>query len=971
MRSSLPFSLCICATLGLSLGLCPESTTEYDALRLKARELATSRDFSTAVDCFKAAADAHPQAGENWADLTMAYSDAGNDNGAYQALVKAVDPRSNNPAPSAGQMYMIGVAMMRRSMLPEAAVAFEFTTSLKKDHDGAWLNLGAVQQSLGMAEQAVVSYRKAVAIKASHSAYFNLASSLQALGRLEEASEAVTNALDINSDADTLGVHASISLSLGDPKSALDSCDAALGVDPKHVDSLHTRGLCHHMLGSTSKAIEDLSKAHNLRQDDPSILHSLGAAHAAANNTNAAVGAFDGALQRMQADQNTQPLQAANTLTAKGAALHSGGRVQEAAEVFKNALEVEPQHASAKANLQALFHSSGIDSWFFARLADLDRHQAMREAFKTVLQPGSTVAMVQAGASSLAPLEAALSFESSNRPAKVISLQRRLGMVAFMRRAARANGMHDRMHFEDSDEHFIREAGKADTLLWDISDAADLPHTLSEVEAAKSRMPSVKKVLPEGVVLHAELVQWPLSSASIAVALKDVEGFDVSRFNTLLPGDGATELVHLETQPHEKLSDAFETLKISTGNTPREPAKVEVKVTKAGTANAIVFWTSPTDAGLEGLTTGSACASCRQGLQVLKGNLEVKAGDMVTVKANFLEGILTLSANMQGAAKPKMGGKRLAAKGMHIVPSWHFGMLNDHPRNKAYLTGVEDAITKKGKGSRVLDLGCGSSLLSMMSVRAGAASSICCELEPPIAETANKIVQQNGLAAQVKIVNRDCTKLELNDLPESQQADVLVSEMIDSGLLGDEWLTLLDVARKKNLIKEGAMIVPSSAVVFAAGIELPSQPRPVFSHLSAGGEALLDLREFDLAGRNMTAIADVRMHEITHKRITEDLRAFDFDFMKVPLDLNREHVLEMKAKEPGTVHAVAFWFTMELGGGAQINTSPDTEDGPISHWKQAVQLLQDPVVVKRAGEVLRFKVSHDPSRISFEYLPRR
>ena len=211
------------------------------------------------------------------------------------------------------------------------------------------------------------SYQKAVAIKPSHSAHFNIATSLHSLGRLEEASVAVKKALAINSDADTLATHASIALSLGNHREALEACDAAIGVDSKHVDAHHQRGLTHHMLGDSKKAVKDLVKAHSMRREDPRILHSLGAAHASANSTNSALSAFEGALERMQADPNTHPRDAADTLTAKGATLHASGRTHEAAHSFTSALKLDPGHASAKANLQALFHSSGIDSWFFAR----------------------------------------------------------------------------------------------------------------------------------------------------------------------------------------------------------------------------------------------------------------------------------------------------------------------------------------------------------------------------------------------------------------------------------------------------------------------------------------------------------------------------------------------------------------------------------------------------------------------------
>ena len=123
-------------------------------VREAARKAAREGNFPVAVACFDAASKANPESGENWADLAMANGDAGDHQAAHKALNMAVDPRSKNPPAVAGQMYMVGKGFMQRSMLPEAAVAFEKTTELTPEHGDAWLNLGAMQQSLGMTAEA-------------------------------------------------------------------------------------------------------------------------------------------------------------------------------------------------------------------------------------------------------------------------------------------------------------------------------------------------------------------------------------------------------------------------------------------------------------------------------------------------------------------------------------------------------------------------------------------------------------------------------------------------------------------------------------------------------------------------------------------------------------------------------------------------------------------------------------------------
>jgi type II protein arginine methyltransferase len=47
----------------------------------------------------------------------------------------------------------------------------------------------------------------------------------------------------------------------------------------------------------------------------------------------------------------------------------------------------------------------------------------------------------------------------------------------------------------------------------------------------------------------------------------------------------------------------------------------------------------------------------------------------------------------------------------NAVPTWHFSMMNDAPRNAAY----DEAIRRVVPGRSVLDIGTGAGLLAMMA----------------------------------------------------------------------------------------------------------------------------------------------------------------------------------------------------------------------------------------------------------------
>jgi cytochrome c-type biogenesis protein CcmH/NrfG len=86
-------------------------------------------------------------AGEAWADLAMARMDAGEEDQASEALARALHLEGTASPAEPRQIYMLGLAMMKRSRLGEALASFEYTVKKSPDHGGAWLNLGAMQQN--------------------------------------------------------------------------------------------------------------------------------------------------------------------------------------------------------------------------------------------------------------------------------------------------------------------------------------------------------------------------------------------------------------------------------------------------------------------------------------------------------------------------------------------------------------------------------------------------------------------------------------------------------------------------------------------------------------------------------------------------------------------------------------------------------------------------------------------------------
>jgi predicted nicotinamide N-methyase len=146
---------------------------------------------------------------------------------------------------------------------------------------------------------------------------------------------------------------------------------------------------------------------------------------------------------------------------------------------------------------------------------------------------------------------------------------------------------------------------------------------------------------------------------------------------------------------------------------------------------------------------------------------------------------------------------------MNAVPTWHFAMMNDAPRNAAY----DEAIRRVVPGRSVLDIGTGAGLLAMMAARAGAKSVTSCEQTPWIAAKAREVVAANGLADRIKLIAKHSSELKIGtDL--SERAEVLVTEVFGTSAINE--LVIPTVAHAHaQLLRPGATVVPRAASVRA------------------------------------------------------------------------------------------------------------------------------------------------------------
>lgn len=148
----------------------------------------------------------------------------------------------------------------------------------------------------------------------------------------------------------------------------------------------------------------------------------------------------------------------------------------------------------------------------------------------------------------------------------------------------------------------------------------------------------------------------------------------------------------------------------------------------------------------------------------------------------------------------------------------HYGIHEDMLRDKARTKAYEMAITKSPelfKDKIVLDVGCGTGVLSIFAVKAGAKHVYAVD-NANIYLKAKEIVDLNGFKDKITVING---KIEEIELPV-KEVDIIISEWMGYLLLYEGMFDSVIFAREKWLRKDGkGMLFPNRASMFVKGID--------------------------------------------------------------------------------------------------------------------------------------------------------
>lgn len=107
------------------------------------------------------------------------------------------------------------------------------------------------------------------------------------------------------------------------------------------------------------------------------------------------------------------------------------------------------------------------------------------------------------------------------------------------------------------------------------------------------------------------------------------------------------------------------------------------------------------------------------------------------------------------------------------------------------------------KGDVVLDAGAGSGILSFFAAQAGAAKVYAVEVDQHLSSCLEQSVAINGLGGVVEVVHGDVHSVEL-----PQDIDVFICEMMDTGLMDEMQVTVINSLRERRVLTSRTRMIP-------------------------------------------------------------------------------------------------------------------------------------------------------------------
>jgi len=265
----------------------------------------------------------------------------------------------------------------------------------------------------------------------------------------------------------------------------------------------------------------------------------------------------------------------------------------------------------------------------------------------------------------------------------------------------------------------------------------------------------------------------------------------------------------------------------------------------------------------------------------------------------------------------------------------HEEMIKDKVRTESYRSFIlnNPCIFK---GSRVLDVGCGTSILSMFSAEAGAKEVIGVD-NSEIAYQAMDVVLENKLNQKINI-----QKGRAEDLKIEGKVDVIISEWMGYFLLFESMLDTVIYCRD-NYLSDSGCIYPDKCNISLVALDDDDLYN---NKVKFWG----DVYGYKMAAMRKSVIEEPLIAVVEQDKVISKPHVLqEFELMKVSVaELEFEAPFSLQISQDGKISALVGYFDCDFESNAEqpVRFSTSPSDTP-THWKQTVFFFKEAIAVKQ------------------------
>lgn len=275
----------------------------------------------------------------------------------------------------------------------------------------------------------------------------------------------------------------------------------------------------------------------------------------------------------------------------------------------------------------------------------------------------------------------------------------------------------------------------------------------------------------------------------------------------------------------------------------------------------------------------------------------------------------------------------------------HETMLRDTVRTAAYESAILSNADSLFRDKVVLDIGCGTGILSLFCAKAGAKKVIAVDATDVIKQ-AKEIIELNGYGSVITCVRGKIESLiEEKALPlEGETVDIIVSEWMGYALFFETMLPSVMVARDALMTQGTGTMYPNVAKIFIEGAH-DNERLSYWDNVHGIDMTPMKQRMVDeLTSEGLVEVVDQKKIITNRAEVT----TFDLNTCKdeeLDFEASFELSLSDNISEKGSreVHQLVISFDIDFSvpGTKAVSFSTGCQMTP-THWKQAV-LWFDPL----------------------------